>query len=67
MFSAFMVLHTIQMKKNDYLCTSYYIIKETDFKNYRYRFSKLFKIETDNNLYECKNRKWYFNDSRFRW
>lgn len=20
------------MKKNDYLCTSYYIIKETDFK-----------------------------------
>lgn len=55
------------MKKNDYLCTSYYINKETDFKNYRYRFSKLFKIETDNNLYECKNRKWYFNDSRFRW
>ena len=48
------------MKKNDYLCTSY-------FQNYRYRFSKLFKIETDNNLYECKNRKWYFNDSRFRW
>ena len=61
------------MKKNDYLCTSYcinnsYCInKETDFQNYRYRFSKLFKIETDNNLYECKNRKWYFNDSRFRW
>lgn len=29
------------MKKNDYLCTSYYINKETDFQNYRYRFFKI--------------------------